>query len=95
MIPIEIQNVIRSLPARVLELRMLRGSTPWSLAGTDGTRREENILTRELLVSRIKTVVRPFGWSARLDTVRSEAGRTNKIELVLTGPSGESEVWTW
>jgi hypothetical protein len=48
-----------------------------------------------MLVSRINTVVRPFGWSARLDMVRSEAGRTNKIELVLTGPSGESEVWTW
>lgn len=95
MIPIEVQNVIRSLPARVLELRMLRGSTPWSLAGTDGTKRSENLLTRELLVSRINTAVRPFGWSARLDTVRSEAGRTNKIELVLAGPGGESEVWTW
>jgi hypothetical protein len=95
MIPIEVQNVIRSLPARVLELRLLRGSIPWSLAGTDGTRRDDNILTRELLVSRINTVARPFGWSARLDMVRSEAGRTNKIELVLSGPSGESEVWTW
>jgi len=52
-------------------------------------------LTREMLVSRINTVVRPFGWSARLDMVRSEAGRTNKIELVLVGPDGQKEVWTW
>ena len=94
MIPIEIQNIIRSQPARVIELRLLRGSIPWSLAGTDGTKRAEHLLLRELLVSRINTAIEPLGWSARLGAVRSAAGRQNKIELVLAGPGGE-EVWSW
>ena len=95
MIPIEVQNVIRSLPVRVLELRLLRGSTPWSLAGTDGTKRDENLLLRELLVSRINTAIAPLGWSAQLGAVRSAAGRPNKIELILAGPGGAVEVWSW
>ena len=95
MIPIEVQNTIRSQPARVLELRLLRGSTPWSLAGTDGTKRAENIRIRDLLVSWINTAIAPLGWSARLDAVRSAAGRPNKIELILAGPGGATEVWSW
>lgn len=95
MIPIEVQNIIRSQPARVLELRLLRGSTPWSLAGTDGTKRDEHLVLRELLVSRINSAIAPFGWSAQLGAVRSAAGRPNKIELILAGPNGAVEVWSW
>jgi len=95
MIPTEIQNLVRSQPKRVLELRLLRGTAPWSLAGTDGTKRADNLLLRELLVSRINTALEPLGWSAEVTATRSAAGRPNKLGLVLTSPSGESEVWEW
>jgi hypothetical protein len=95
MLPIEIKDLVRSQIQDVIDLRLLRGSTPWSLAGTDGSRREINVERRERLVSRINAAVRPAGWSAEIAMIRSVAGRTNKIELVLVGPSGESEVWTW
>lgn len=95
MIPIEIQNLIRSEPKRVLELRLLRGSAPWSLAGTDGTKRAENLLLRELLVSRINTALRPHGWRASVEATTSAAGRPNKLGLVLYGPEKAVEVWAW
>lgn len=95
MITTEIQNIIRSQPERVLELRLLRGSTPWSLAGTDGTERAANLARRDKLVERINTAIAPMGWSATLESVTSAAGRTNKLELVLRGPGGAMEVWRW
>lgn len=91
----EIQNLIRSQPERVLELRLLRGSAPWSLAGTDGTKRAENIALRDGLVARISAAIEPLGWSATLEPVTSAAGRANKLELVLHGPGLVKEVWSW
>lgn len=95
MLPTEIKDLVRSQIQDVIDLRLLRGGVPWSLAGTDGSRRGLNVERRERLVSRINAAVRPAGWSARLDMVRSVAGRTNKLELVLVGPDGQKEVWTW
>jgi hypothetical protein len=90
VIPIEVQNTIRSQPARVLELRLLRGSTPWSLAGTDGTKRAENIRIRDLLVSWINTAIAPLGWSAQLGAVRSAAAIAQAVVLSLP-PSDPTE----
>lgn len=95
MITTEIQNLIRSQPERVLELRLLRGSTPWSLAGTDGTERAQNIARRDRLVERINKAIESLGWLASLEPVTSAAGRTNKLELVLRGPGLAKEVWQW
>jgi hypothetical protein len=95
MISTEIQNIIRSQPERVLELRLLRGSSPWSLAGTDGMKRAENLALRDGLVARINAAIGPLGWSATLEPVTSAAGRVNKLELVLHGPGHVKEVWSW
>ncbi len=95
MIPIVIRAEILGSIKNVIDLRLLRGEVPWSLAGTDGNRREKNLQRRGELVARISTAISPSGWSAEIAAVRSEAGRANKLELVLTSPSGEQEVWTW
>jgi hypothetical protein len=95
MIPAEIRDLVRSQIQNVLDLRLLRGGLPWSLAGSDGSRRTANLLRREDLVSRINTTIGPKGWTADVRTIRSIAGRTNKLELVLTGPGGVEGVWSW
>jgi hypothetical protein len=91
----EIQNLIRSQPERVLELRLLRGDLPWSLAGSDGGRRNVNLERRDALVTQINAAIGPLGWSATLEPVTSAAGRVNKLELVLRGPGQLKEVWSW
>lgn len=95
MLPADVKDLVRSQIENVIDLRLLRGETPWSLAGTDGNRRSANAMRRDLLVARISEALRPYDWTAEIATVRSEAGRVNKLELVLHWPSGKSEVWSW
>lgn len=95
MIPIEIKDLVRSQIKEVLDLRLLRGTIPWSLAGTDGNRRASSLARRDSLVSRIYQAIRPLGWTAAIEPVRSEAGRANKLELVITAPDGGRETWAW
>lgn len=95
MIPIEIKDLVRSQIQSTIDLRLLRGDLPWSLAGSDGGRRNVNLERRDALVTQIDSAIRPRGWSAAVVQVRSVAGRTNKLELVLTGPGGVEGVWSW
>jgi len=77
-----------------LDLRLLRGDVPWSLAGTSGDRRDKNIMVRSALVDRINENLEADGYRAALDLVPSPAGRY-KLELVVTSASGDREVWQW
>lgn len=77
-----------------LDLRLLRGDVPWSLAGTSGDRRDRNIMVRSALVDRINQALEADGYRAALDLVPSPAGRY-KLELVVTGPAETPEVWQW
>jgi hypothetical protein len=95
MIPTEIKDIVRSQIQNVTDLRLLRGETPWSLAGSDGSKRVVYLGRRGELMVRINVAIEPHGWTAALLPVRSEAGRTNKINLVLMSPSGEGEAWSW
>jgi len=95
MIPVEIRDLVRSQIQNITDLHLLRGETPWSLAGSDGSKRIVYQGRRGELVARIEAVLQPHGWKASVAPVRSEAGRTNKLELVLTSPGGEGEAWSW
>jgi hypothetical protein len=95
MILTEIKDLVRSQIQSTLDLRLLRGDLPWSLAGSDGGRRNVNLERRDALVTQIDAAIGPLGWSATLEPVTSAAGRTNKLELVLRGPGQLKDVWSW
>jgi hypothetical protein len=76
-----------------LDLRLLRGEVPWSLAGTSGDRRDRNIMVRSALVDRINQALESEGIRAELDLVPSENNRM-KLELVVD-VRGAREVWKW
>ena len=78
----------------VLDLHLLRGDLPWSLAGTSGDRYRLNRDRRNALIDRINDALPEATW-ARLETVTTAAGR-EKIELVILDEyKGTKEVWQW
>ena len=81
-----------------LDVRLLRGSIPWSLAGTSGDRYRANIMKRDELVTRIASAV-PAYWLVDLELVYTDANR-QRYELVFTrndktAANGDKEVWRW
>jgi hypothetical protein len=75
----------------VTDVRLLRGSIPWSLAGYGGPSRSNRVSERDRLLQRVNFHLADRGWTAEL-MITNDRG---KHGLVLTSPKGEQHNWQW
>ena len=75
-----------------LDLKLLRGTIPWSLAGTSGDRRRANLERRDTLVRRIGEAIGER-YSVQLEPVDP---RTGRIGLVFHSRANDARIeWRW
>jgi len=94
-VPQNIASVIETTPRGEYQSDLLAGRQRWSgsdLKGRAARYASRYAESRQALLVRIQTALRPLGWAALTDMVAA-GGAHRTRELIVVAPTGERIVW--